>query len=1045
MIDEHLGHKFNYQILTALYHILSNKYDEFSIEKNYEDSSFYTNGRKICIGEAKSIQSSSSWTPKQLFYSGKRGPLLQLLVRSKGVETFVFYSNIPIKDEFFSDSKIIIPKEELSDICKIIPENYSEMFGSKITVDILSDFIKKVEFKCIQLDSLEDHIIEIAEQYGYQTNKSNIRYFLGHINSKNYCKGTTIKKHIIHDYLREKGSSSYIYLEIEKNSIEHVLRKDQVFESKQKIPVWSNFEEGKIVERRVLKECIQELEKQKRTIVLGDSASGKSVFLKHVGFILAKKRPVYYLSFKEENREKIEELCKILLYDRKEPLIILDDIHENLNSFNNICKLHNASSKSLVLAGTRLIEFKIRGNSEFERNPILKITAEEIAEEIVKKHIPNDSNLRNHNNFSKLQIQLSKYWQDLWLLEFALNSIDHEKCEVHEEEIYQYILESLDEVFNHKELDQFYDCVFILSVFSKHNIRVEKNYLIQNLKIHNHILEYLLEKHEIIEHLLYYPVEIVHISNVWNLYEKHNIHHIGSAYFQITYILSHQSVAQLYYSAIKFSNCISYNLRLLLGERYEDDFNLFKEYILHSNEDYKIKILKFLMNDNTKGIVDYLLSDGEIMKYLLESMKYEEDLYFITMLYERFIISKYQKEYLNILIKKFKNVIDCKMFVQSIESLFWQMSNKNIRIFLRKIKIRKILKRINWILPDSSFSFLSTIINQNYNLAKIASGIIGKSIILSKTIEHEDFIHLINFMNKLFYYNLGKNKQFNIKKTRIFDYFTKRIDSETNLSQIEIILDFLGETDSINLVLNKKNIKNLVEKVNCSEDLIGVKCLLSSASLFSEDLISRILVLLDKDVLYEKIKTEKDLHDIGVTLYSLRYIAKNDLLLDINSILDSDFIKNKLEDKWNIVDLFHFIKGLCVFNKDLTVFLIDKINSESIILNYDYSFDTVVYPFLEIAGLEEDIAIKLIPNLVQLIRNKEDVLWLTYAATHVESNYNPKILLDIFHHINPSLILEIMEDTYAGDIFMSNLIDGIGKRISYMISHEIIKYVENIN
>jgi len=37
-----------------------------------------------------------------------------------------------------------------------------------------------------------------------------------------------------------------------------------------------------------------------------------------------------------------------------------------------------------------------------------------------------------------------------------------------------------------------------------------------------------------------------------------------------------------------------------------------------------------------------------------------------------------------------------------------------------------------------------------------------------------------------------------------------------------------------------------------------------------------------------------------------------------------------------------------------------------------------------------------------------------------------------------------MGDTYASDAFISNIIDGIGKRISSELSNEIMKYVENL-
>ncbi len=199
-MEHHLGHHWNFQILSAIVFFLENDYDKIAFELNFEDSSFFIGNVKVAIGEAKHLSEDEHWTEESLFYKGnEKGPLIQLLERCRNDERLLLFSSRDLKPDIKKDISIDIPKEKVEEIYKKIKKRFSKKISNVSTMKIgnLIDFISNIEFRLLNLEELEEKIIGILHLIGLTSSKERIRDFLGYISSKAYNKGEPLERHFV--------------------------------------------------------------------------------------------------------------------------------------------------------------------------------------------------------------------------------------------------------------------------------------------------------------------------------------------------------------------------------------------------------------------------------------------------------------------------------------------------------------------------------------------------------------------------------------------------------------------------------------------------------------------------------------------------------------------------------------------------------------------------------------------------------------------------------------------------------------------------------
>lgn len=150
MVRSHAGQAYTYQILTALFYLLKNNLDAFSIEgDNFEDSLFYKDNALVAIGEAKHIPSKKYWTSKDLFYIGnKSGPLLQLWNKARRDTKLVLFSSIPLRKDLKGNYySIKIDNSELKKIVREVKERFKKIKNlGQFNSQNLIKFLKRIEF-----------------------------------------------------------------------------------------------------------------------------------------------------------------------------------------------------------------------------------------------------------------------------------------------------------------------------------------------------------------------------------------------------------------------------------------------------------------------------------------------------------------------------------------------------------------------------------------------------------------------------------------------------------------------------------------------------------------------------------------------------------------------------------------------------------------------------------------------------------------------------------------------------------------------------------
>ena len=302
-MDEHTGHKYTFQFLSAIYYFLLNNYDGFAVEsKQGDDAVFYMkeNGKlqETAIAEAKSFTKKYCLL-KELFYVNKntKGAITQLWNRSQnrnGVKCVFFTAN-QIKEELVENKRIKIPEEKLQIVVtkykELFEKDFSAMkFGQGFNLKKIIEFAKVIEYEHFSKNRLERVILDHLElKLDTQLKYYRFYSFMHYLNDL-YVAGDIISKEYFYKRLGIVNDPSIEYYH---NALQEVVTRKLKSEfgliSDRKIrPIELQKAEGKFevktiigsrphVVNDLLKKCSLE-DEIKPLAILGGMGIGKSTF-----------------------------------------------------------------------------------------------------------------------------------------------------------------------------------------------------------------------------------------------------------------------------------------------------------------------------------------------------------------------------------------------------------------------------------------------------------------------------------------------------------------------------------------------------------------------------------------------------------------------------------------------------------------------------------------------------------------------------------------------------------------------------------------------
>ena len=207
-----------------------------------------------------------------------------------------------------------------------------------------------------------------------------------------------------------------------------------------KEPEWIDFEQEFIIERREVKEIINDTEKI--LLVLGISASGKSIILKYAGFKLSKNKDVYIIELKKYTRDEIKRYFdNIIKLNNENATFIVDDAHLYISDCKNLVNNFKRNGCGELIIGSRENE-EITGSPK-EASPKKKkkrvhIKARDATEEIIKRFLKAKYDF-NDERINTISQNIERYKEDLWFLSWALKAYNPARDYIEEKEIYEKI------------------------------------------------------------------------------------------------------------------------------------------------------------------------------------------------------------------------------------------------------------------------------------------------------------------------------------------------------------------------------------------------------------------------------------------------------------------------------------------------------------------------------------------------------------------------------------------------------------------------------
>jgi len=396
--------------------------------------------------------------------------------------------------------------------------------------------------------------------------------------------------------------------------IQSVLRKDETKEGEffKKEPEWVDYEQGYIVERKEVNEIVNKLDSNKVQLILGKPASGKSIILKHFGYKLANQnKKVHIVELKKHQIEDVKLYFETIPEINDENTIfIVDDAHLYPLDCERLIRDFKSGGKGRLIIGSRPTEDILpnhpKKTSEFQFLNKTEIQAEDVTEEIIRTFLKKQHNFGDER-IETVSCNLEKHKNDLWQLSWALNSYNHEKDSVVDEDIYENLMESIREIeTKEKNLINAEDVFLPLSVFYRFEIQIERDFLEEQLEI---------KERDILN-------QLIKISEIIETREKGNR----------MLSLNHSSIAELYFDAYNKYSFFGKRIKkkILNGKNEEDlEFCLFHRYMTTADPRNAVDVVMSLDYFDEKGgttLINNLIKVDKIQEIIKKGINKENDI-----------------------------------------------------------------------------------------------------------------------------------------------------------------------------------------------------------------------------------------------------------------------------------------------------------------------------------------------------------------------------------------------------------------------------------
>jgi len=770
-------------------------------------------------------------------------------------------------DKIFDDHHLL-KKEEYNGVRTAVKEALNYKIEDKLSPDKTK---RKFEYLCHQASPDEIKKIELACREVLEKFEIALKTIVGDPNYE-------ILKILMETHLPE---------------IECILKKNEITDPElfRESPTWVDFEKGYFVKReKQIKKVLQALETHNIHVIYGVPTSGKSNFVKYLGFELAKRSCVFYIGLKEHDIAQLFEGIKKII-NKRECVLIIDDAHLNLKEVQTLIDIAKNKVLKLIIATRPLSDELYKTHTSGRVQKYIKdkkysteLSPEEILDGLIDKYVE-----KNHMKIPphvRSEIK-KKYGKDLWILYWALKSYKENTIitknyiykEIAKERFYKYeyehdhYLENIGEIF------------YYISLFSQYEFAVEKSFISDKIGKEN------LDKFE-------------------KLSKSREFIETGTNKI----MLYHSSVANIYPEAL-YSGVYSEFI-----PKKEDEIEIFREYI----EKYPEKGIKFIVyniltNPKEHDLIKKIMLEIESEK-IEEAINRSNDLYIIGNFIFWFLVLTGREITISIDTKKFINKMENSNEIRAMGYITSLILAEEIFRVARKEEIEEIFRIIGKKIYESDDLYevcacLSFILETDSIAWKKLLGMAVKKIDQSKRLSSiGGFIYCVLDISPSFAKKLVNT--INIRKIK-----EKLLETANK----EDIKDSVGAIINADRYVAKKLIFILEGKIAKSSDVGGIIAYCTRLLLEIEGDYNRNLV----EIVSNKIIQTDDLEAIGdffdgISGLGIRQIADK-FGKEVLKKIDINILADKIERFGNIAMIGYCISVIADYDPEIGKGLIPKI------------------------------------------------------------------------------------------------------------------------
>lgn len=599
-------------------------------------------------------------------------------------------------------------------------------------------------------------------------------------------------------------------------------------------PYWIDFEKEYVHRRDEVDEIINRLINEPKQVVEGKPASGKSVLLKYIGFVLKNSGyKVFYIDCRYQQEQKVETYLKEALeIDDAKTLIIVDDYHQQIDNCEYFLKqyLNQGIRKTKILIGSRSITNHIK-TSLFDDLDSTELEAIDLAEELISLFLNKVRNVTGETRVKKASRELKRFKHNLWHLSYALQAYDISAERVSVEGIHLHINNWITTIGVVKDKPINAGDVFLpLCTFYRFEFPVERKFLTKTLMIEEALINKLVSLTDI--------TEIKKERGRWD-----------------RFILPHSSLASLYFETYQSRDFPD------LGDNVKDVI------IEHSNtDDWEEGLFQlYLTTDftNRLGLIEHLAEYWELAEYHDD---YWEDSERLQALFRKLI----QNETVQILIKAEIEIEDEQGFMDRTYSLLTSTA-----VFLDlELSLELATTCVAPKLENKDLDYIVFYVNGLIEHTHARLLIPFVELILSKIETAQDIETVGQLISEMTDPTEIPDRDDLVEvgfelAPKVVDSIAARIEKENDLREIEMFLDqtemFIG-LSTAERVASKIDIDALISKIEQESNLEKIRSCIENIEGLGEDIATDIRCRLKptlRTALELRKEEERGCHDIG--------------------------------------------------------------------------------------------------------------------------------------------------------------------------------------